>query len=93
MAPQNRILPILSLWMNTQGQGRFVIREQKPVPQVERVFILYAARSKEGATAMKTMNMISRRSFLKVAMAAATVSALGLTGCGSSASGDRKSVV
>ena len=36
---------------------------------------------------MKTMNMISRRSFLKVAMAAATVSALGLTGCGSSASG------
>ena len=35
---------------------------------------------------MKTMNMISRRSFLKVAMAAATVSALGLTGCGSSAS-------
>ena len=73
--------------MNTQGQGRFVIREQKPVPQVERVFILYAARSKEGATAMKTMNMISRRSFLKVAMAAATVSALGLTGCGSSASG------
>ena len=72
--------------MNTQGQGRFVIREQKPVPQVERVFILYAARSKEGATAMKTMNRISRRSFLKAAMAAATVSALGLTGCGSSAS-------
>ena len=35
---------------------------------------------------MKTMNMISRRSFLKAAMAAATVSALGLTGCGSSAS-------
>ena len=31
---------------------------------------------------MKTMNMISRRSFLKAAMAAATVSALGLTGCG-----------
>ena len=29
---------------------------------------------------MKTMNMISRRSFLKAAMAAATVSALGLTG-------------
>ena len=29
---------------------------------------------------------ISRRSFLKAAMAAATVSALGLTGCGSSAS-------
>jgi len=53
---------------------------------VERVFILHAARSKEGATAMKTMNMISRRSFLKAAMAAAAVSALGLTGCGSSAS-------
>ena len=35
---------------------------------------------------MKTMNMISRRSFLKATMAAATVSALGLTGCGSSAS-------
>ena len=35
---------------------------------------------------MKTMNMISRCSFLKAAMAAATVSALGLTGCGSSAS-------
>ena len=35
---------------------------------------------------MKTMKMISRRSFLKAAMAAATVSALGLTGCGSSAS-------
>ena len=35
---------------------------------------------------MKTMNMISRRSFLKAAMAAATVFALGLTGCGSSAS-------
>ena len=35
---------------------------------------------------MKTMNRISRRSFLKAAMAAATVSALGLTGCGSSAS-------
>ena len=34
---------------------------------------------------MKTMNMISRRSFLKAAMAAA-VSALGLTGCCSSAS-------
>ncbi len=36
---------------------------------------------------MKTMKRISRRSFLKAAMAAATVSALGLTGCGSSASG------
>ena len=35
---------------------------------------------------MKTMKMISRRSFLKAAVAAATVSALGLTGCGSSAS-------
>ena len=35
---------------------------------------------------MKTMNRISRRSFLKAAMAAATVSVLGLTGCGSSAS-------
>ena len=35
---------------------------------------------------MKTMNKISRRSFLKAAMAAAAVSALGLTGCGSSAS-------
>ena len=35
---------------------------------------------------MKIMNMISRRSFLKAAMAAAAVSALGLTGCGSSAS-------
>ena len=53
---------------------------------MERVFILHAARSREGATAVKTMNMISRRSFLKAAMAAAAVSALGLTGCGSSAS-------
>ena len=35
---------------------------------------------------MKTMNMISRRSFLKAAAAAAVVSALGLTGCGSSGS-------
>ena len=35
---------------------------------------------------MKTMNMISRRSFLKAATAAAVVSALGLTGCGSSGS-------
>ena len=58
---------------------------KRPVPQVERVFFT-AARSREGATAMKTMNMISRRSFLKAAMAAAAVSALGLTGCGSSAS-------
>ena len=31
---------------------------------------------------MKTMNMISRRSFLKAAMAASAVSALALTGCG-----------
>ena len=31
---------------------------------------------------MKTMNMISRRSFLKAASAAAVFSALGLTGCG-----------
>ena len=30
---------------------------------------------------MKTMNRISRRSFLKAAAAAAVVSALGLTGC------------
>ena len=35
---------------------------------------------------MKTMNMISRRSFLKAAMAASAVSALALTGCGGSAS-------
>ena len=35
---------------------------------------------------MKTMNMISRRSFLKAAMAASAVSALGLTGCGGAAS-------
>ena len=35
---------------------------------------------------MKTMKMISRRSFLKAAAAAAVVSALGLTGCGSSGS-------
>ena len=31
---------------------------------------------------MKTMNLISRRSFLKAASAAAVFSALGLTGCG-----------
>ncbi len=37
VAPQNRILPILSLWMNTQGRDRFVT---EPVPQVERVFII-----------------------------------------------------
>ena len=35
---------------------------------------------------MKTMNMISRRSFLKAAMAASAVSALALTGCGGAAS-------
>ena len=35
---------------------------------------------------MKTMNMISRRSFLKATAAAAVVSALSLTGCGSSGS-------
>ena len=34
---------------------------------------------------MKTMNMISRRSFLKAALAASAASALALTGCGSSA--------
>ena len=38
---------------------------------------------------MKTMNMISRRSFLKATAAAAVVSALGLTGCGSSGSSCR----
>ena len=35
---------------------------------------------------MKTMNMISRRSFLKAASAAAVISALGLTGCGAASS-------
>ena len=35
---------------------------------------------------MKNLNMISRRSFLKATAAAAVVSALGLTGCGSSGS-------
>ena len=35
---------------------------------------------------MKTMNMISRRNFLKAALGAAAVSAFSLTGCGSSAS-------
>ena len=35
---------------------------------------------------MKTMNMISRRNFLKAALGAATVSAFSLTGCGGSAS-------
>ena len=40
---------------------------------------------------MKTMNMISRRSFLKAAMAASAVSALALTGCGGAASSDSTS--
>ena len=35
---------------------------------------------------MKTMNKITRRSFLKVALGAAAVSAFSLTGCGGSAS-------
>ena len=35
---------------------------------------------------MKNLNMISRRSFLKAAMAASAVSALALTGCGGAAS-------
>ena len=35
---------------------------------------------------MKNLNMISRRSFLKAAMAASAVSAMALTGCGSAAS-------
>ena len=35
---------------------------------------------------MKNVTMISRRSFLKAAMAASAVSALALTGCGGSAS-------
>ena len=35
---------------------------------------------------MKTMNMISRRNFLKAALGAAAVSAFSLTGCGGSAS-------
>ena len=35
---------------------------------------------------MKTMNMISRRSFLKAALAASAVSAMALTGCGGAAS-------
>ena len=46
---------------------------------------------------MKNLNMISRRSFLKAALAASAVSAMALTGCGSAASStvssaaDRKS--
>mgnify|MGYP007036990437 FL=1 len=35
---------------------------------------------------MKNLNMISRRSFLKAALAASAVSAMALTGCGSTAS-------
>ena len=35
---------------------------------------------------MKTMNMISRRNFLKAALAASAVSAMALTGCGGSSS-------
>ena len=35
---------------------------------------------------MKTMNMITRRNFLKAALGAAAVSAFSLTGCGGSAS-------
>ena len=35
---------------------------------------------------MKNITMISRRSFLKAAMAASAVSALALTGCGGAAS-------
>ena len=35
---------------------------------------------------MKNVTMISRRSFLKAAMAASAVSALAFTGCGGSAS-------
>ena len=36
---------------------------------------------------MKNLNMISRRSFLKAALAASAVSAMALTGCGGAASG------
>ena len=35
---------------------------------------------------MKNLNMISRRSFLKAALAASAVSAMALTGCGGAAS-------
>ena len=68
---------------NTQGQGRFSL--EIPVPQRERVFFMPPAPGKE-LTTMKNMNMISRRSFLKAAMAASAVSALALTGCGGAAS-------
>ena len=61
--------------MNTQGQGRFLL--QRPVPQGERVFLfkIYGppAPGKE-LTIMKNVTMISRRSFLKAAMAASAVS-------------------
>ena len=40
---------------------------------------------------MKNLNMISRRSFLKAALAASAVSAMALTGCGSAASGSASS--
>ena len=40
---------------------------------------------------MKNLNMISRRSFLKAALAASAVSAMALTGCGSAASGTASS--
>mgnify|MGYP002253084340 CR=1 FL=1 len=41
---------------------------------------------------MKTMNMISRRNFLKAALGAAAVSAFSLTGCGGSGEGPALSV-
>jgi putative ABC transport system substrate-binding protein len=69
--------------MNTQGRGRFYFTRSAGGAGF---IYFWAARSGKGATAMKTMNMISRRSFLKAAAAAAVVSALGLTGCGSSGS-------
>ena len=40
---------------------------------------------------MKNLNMISRRSFLKAALAASAVSAMALTGCGGAASGSASS--
>ena len=40
---------------------------------------------------MKSLNMISRRSFLKAALAASAVSAMALTGCGGAASGSASS--
>jgi len=83
VAPQNRILPILSLWITHRDRVVFIL--ERPVPQRERVFFMPPAPGKE-LTTMKTMNMISRRSFLKAAMAASAVSALALTGCGGAAS-------